>query len=130
VELHGITDQIINFFAVFADIAGFTAWSSVREPALVFTLLEGLYGTFDEIASKLSPRGFYFFFFSTISQMFTFLQIDVEVCQSVKNKAIEPSWVDCPWRCVDSFKVYFLTFPSSSSHNSLQGRDNRRFGKQ
>ena len=38
--------------AVFADIAGFTAWSSVREPAQVFTLLESLYGAFDKIAHR------------------------------------------------------------------------------
>ena len=37
-------------FAVFADIAGFTAWSSVREPAQVFALLEALYGAFDALA--------------------------------------------------------------------------------
>lgn len=35
---------------VFADIAGFTAWSSVREPSHVFSLLETLYGAFDKIA--------------------------------------------------------------------------------
>lgn len=34
----------------FADIAGFTAWSSVREPSHVFSLLETLYGAFDKIA--------------------------------------------------------------------------------
>jgi len=36
----------------FADISGFTAWSSVREPSHVFTLLETLYGSFDKIAKK------------------------------------------------------------------------------
>lgn len=36
--------------SVHADIAGFTAWSSVREPAQVFTLLETLYRAFDELA--------------------------------------------------------------------------------
>lgn len=36
----------------FADIAGFTAWSSSREPAQVFTLLETLYGAFDKIAKR------------------------------------------------------------------------------
>ena len=36
----------------FGDISGFTAWSSVREPAHVFTLLETLYGAFDKIAKK------------------------------------------------------------------------------
>lgn len=34
----------------FADISGFTAWSSVREPSHVFVLLETLYGAFDKIA--------------------------------------------------------------------------------
>jgi class 3 adenylate cyclase len=37
---------------MFADIAGFTAWSSVREPSQVFTLLEALYRSFDEIAKR------------------------------------------------------------------------------
>lgn len=36
----------------FADIAGFTAWSSVREPANVFTLLESIYGAFDRVARR------------------------------------------------------------------------------
>lgn len=35
-----------------ADIAGFTAWASVREPVQVFRLLETLYGAFDEIAHR------------------------------------------------------------------------------
>jgi len=34
----------------FADIAGFTAWSSVREPSKVFKLLESVFRAFDEIA--------------------------------------------------------------------------------
>ena len=37
---------------MFADIVGFTAWSSVREPAQVFTLLENLYSAFDAIAEQ------------------------------------------------------------------------------
>jgi len=37
---------------MFGDIAGFTAWSSVREPSQVFTLLETLYRAFDAIAKK------------------------------------------------------------------------------
>lgn len=36
----------------FGDIAGFTAWSSSRTPADVFTLLESLYGAFDKLAAK------------------------------------------------------------------------------
>jgi class 3 adenylate cyclase len=37
---------------MFADISGFTAWSSVREPSQVFTLLEQIYNSFDAIAKK------------------------------------------------------------------------------
>ena len=35
-----------------ADIAGFTAWSSTREPAMVFELLETLYAAFDDVAER------------------------------------------------------------------------------
>ena len=38
---------------MFADMVGFTAWSSSREPAQVFTLLEIVYHSFDAIAKKL-----------------------------------------------------------------------------
>jgi Adenylate and Guanylate cyclase catalytic domain len=37
---------------MFADIAGFTAWSSERQPTQVFHLLETLYAAFDEIAKR------------------------------------------------------------------------------
>jgi class 3 adenylate cyclase len=37
---------------MFADISGFTAWSSEREPAQVFKLLETIYRSFDRIARK------------------------------------------------------------------------------
>lgn len=37
---------------LFADIAGFTAWSSTREPHQVFTLLETVFHTFDALAKK------------------------------------------------------------------------------
>ena len=35
-----------------ADLAGFTQWSSTRQPEDVFTLLETLYNAFDKIAVK------------------------------------------------------------------------------
>jgi class 3 adenylate cyclase len=38
---------------MFADIAGFTAWASSREPSHVFTLLETLYGAFDRQARRM-----------------------------------------------------------------------------
>jgi class 3 adenylate cyclase len=47
-----IADLFTESTVLFADIAGFTAWSSVREPAQVFTLLESLYRAFDEIAKR------------------------------------------------------------------------------
>ncbi|KAL3926182.1 MAG: hypothetical protein SGBAC_013575 [Bacillariaceae sp.] len=37
---------------MFADLAGFTAWSSARQPVEVFELLETLYGCFDKIALR------------------------------------------------------------------------------
>jgi class 3 adenylate cyclase len=43
-----------NVTVVFADIAGFTAWSSTREPSQVFTLLESIYSAFDKIAYRHS----------------------------------------------------------------------------
>jgi hypothetical protein len=51
------TEPIADLFpkatVLFADIAGFTAWSSEREPSQVFALLETLYGGIDNIARKL-----------------------------------------------------------------------------
>jgi class 3 adenylate cyclase len=37
---------------MFADLAGFTAWSSKRSPTQVFELLECIYSSFDDIALK------------------------------------------------------------------------------
>jgi Adenylate and Guanylate cyclase catalytic domain len=69
------TKQIAELFPettiMFADIAGFTAWASSREPSHVFTLLETLYGAFDSQARRMGefgdfvwcmPRHCYFFF--------------------------------------------------------------------
>ena len=47
-----IADLYPQTTIMFADIAGFTAWSSSREPAQVFTLLETFYKAFDDIASR------------------------------------------------------------------------------
>jgi class 3 adenylate cyclase len=50
------TKPIADFFAsatiMFADVEGFTAWSSTREPFQVFSFLESLYGAFDQLAAK------------------------------------------------------------------------------
>ncbi len=47
---------VADFFpettVMFADIAGFTAWCSVREPTQVFLLLETIYGAFDGLARR------------------------------------------------------------------------------
>eukprot|EP00980_Cylindrotheca_fusiformis_P001176 scaffold322_cov88-Cylindrotheca_fusiformis.AAC.3 len=37
---------------VFADLVGFTAWSSAREPHQVFILLETIFGAFDKLAYR------------------------------------------------------------------------------
>jgi class 3 adenylate cyclase len=47
-----IADFFPHCTVLFADIVGFTAWSSVRDPTQVFTLLECLYNCFDDIARK------------------------------------------------------------------------------
>jgi len=47
-----IAELFIQCTVMFADIAGFTAWSSQREPAEVFTLLESVYSAFDAIAKR------------------------------------------------------------------------------
>jgi len=47
-----IADLFPSATVIFADISGFTAWSSTREPTQVFTLLENIYGSFDQIAYR------------------------------------------------------------------------------
>ncbi|KAL3912900.1 MAG: hypothetical protein SGILL_006704 [Bacillariaceae sp.] len=47
-----IADLFTDCTVMFADIANFTAWSSVRDPGQVFTLLETLYGAFDQTAAR------------------------------------------------------------------------------
>jgi Adenylate and Guanylate cyclase catalytic domain len=47
-----IADLFPHTTIMFADIVGFTAWSSVREPTQVFILLETLYHAFDQIANR------------------------------------------------------------------------------
>ena len=37
---------------MFGDLVGFTAWSSLREPSQVFTLMETIYASFDENAAQ------------------------------------------------------------------------------
>jgi len=52
--LSPIADLFPHSTVLFADIAGFTAWSSTREPAQVFILLQTVYQAFDVIAKRLS----------------------------------------------------------------------------
>lgn len=47
-----IADLFENTTIMFADLVGFTAWSSKRTPVEVFELLEAIYGVFDVIATK------------------------------------------------------------------------------
>ena len=52
-NLEPIAEMFPDVTVVFADIAGFTAWSSEREPHQVFMLLETLYRAFDKAANRL-----------------------------------------------------------------------------
>ena len=47
-----IADLYTSATIMFADIVGFTAWSSTREPTQVFTLLESLFSAYDTIAKR------------------------------------------------------------------------------
>eukprot|EP00934_Nitzschia_sp_Nitz4_P005403 Nitzschia sp. Nitz4//scaffold296_size27349//382//4345//NITZ4_008196-RA/size27349-snap-gene-0.39-mRNA-1//1//CDS//3329546261//5393//frame0 len=47
-----LADLFLETTILFADITGFTAWSSVREPSQVFTLLETVYSAFDGLAKS------------------------------------------------------------------------------
>jgi class 3 adenylate cyclase len=47
-----LADLFLETTIMFADICGFTAWSSAREPNQVFMLLESVYGTFDQIVKR------------------------------------------------------------------------------
>ena len=47
-----IADLFPSATVLFGDISGFTAWSSERDPAQVFTLLESIYNAFDKIANR------------------------------------------------------------------------------
>ena len=51
-----IADIFLEATILFADIVGFTAWSSMREPEQVFTLLETLFSALDKCAKR---RGVY-----------------------------------------------------------------------
>eukprot|EP00980_Cylindrotheca_fusiformis_P011407 scaffold2642_cov120-Cylindrotheca_fusiformis.AAC.16 len=47
-----IAELFPSVTVVFADLVGFTAWSSAREPHHVFILLETIYGAFDKLAYR------------------------------------------------------------------------------
>lgn len=47
-----IADLFPNCSVFFADISGFTAWSSTREPAEVFILLQSIFQKFDNLAKR------------------------------------------------------------------------------
>jgi Adenylate and Guanylate cyclase catalytic domain len=47
-----VAELFANCTVLFADISGFTAWSSTREPELVFVLLQTVFFGFDTIAKR------------------------------------------------------------------------------
>ena len=52
VQSKPMADLFLETTVLFADIVGFTAWSSAREPFQVFTLLEHVYASFDQVAKR------------------------------------------------------------------------------
>lgn len=48
-----IADLYPKCSVCFADLVGFTAWSSQRSPEMVFMLLEGIFARWDKIATRL-----------------------------------------------------------------------------
>jgi class 3 adenylate cyclase len=51
-DMAPIADLVPHATVLFADISGFTAWSSTRDPAQVFILLQNVYQAFDIIAKR------------------------------------------------------------------------------
>eukprot|EP00538_Stauroneis_constricta_P006078 CAMPEP_0119560742 /NCGR_PEP_ID=MMETSP1352-20130426/15713_1 /TAXON_ID=265584 /ORGANISM="Stauroneis constricta, Strain CCMP1120" /LENGTH=2006 /DNA_ID=CAMNT_0007608791 /DNA_START=28 /DNA_END=6048 /DNA_ORIENTATION=+ len=51
-SIQPIADYFPHCTVLFADVTGFSAWSSEREPSQVFILLEALFQTMDRIARK------------------------------------------------------------------------------
>ena len=49
-----IADLFPEASVLFADISGFSAWASERQPSEVFTLLETFFTSFDSLARRLS----------------------------------------------------------------------------
>lgn len=47
-----LAELFLETTLLFADIAGFTAWSSTREPTQVFDLLECVYSELDKLSKK------------------------------------------------------------------------------
>jgi Adenylate and Guanylate cyclase catalytic domain len=86
-----IADLFTDCTVMFADIANFTAWSSVREPGQVFTLLETLYGAFDQIAAK---RGV---FKVEVSCKLDIQYQDVDICSFLTRHSLSLNSAD-HWR--------------------------------
>ena len=52
IDMEPIADLFPNATVFICDIAGFTAWSSTRDPSQVFILLQAIYQAFDVIAKR------------------------------------------------------------------------------
>jgi class 3 adenylate cyclase len=84
---------------MFMDIAGFTAWSSERQPTQVFQLLEGIYKAFDEIAKKLRV-----FKVETIGDSYVSFIVRRVVAVHCTVSKFSVSFAGCPSRvcCLDA----------------------------
>ena len=94
-----IADLYQDCTVFFADIAGFTAWSSVRCPSDVFRLLGTVYGAFDKLAER---RGV--FKVETIGDSYMYVHFDIKM--SSFNVVYVPIVSD--FLCCSSFLLLLL----------------------
>eukprot|EP00980_Cylindrotheca_fusiformis_P011777 scaffold2813_cov114-Cylindrotheca_fusiformis.AAC.3 len=92
-----LADLFPSVTVVFADIAGFTAWSSAREPQQVFVLLESIYSAFDRIAYRHSV-----FKVETVGDCYV---AAVGLPEPIDNHAV----VACKFACDCLKKMYEMT---------------------
>lgn len=83
-----LADLFPHCTVLFADISGFTAWSSTRDPAQVFILLQTVYQAFDKISKRR--------------------KVCPPLCQKRnlrENFCLLTLWESCLWLCQKVFKV-------------------------
>jgi Adenylate and Guanylate cyclase catalytic domain len=98
-----IADLFTETTILFADLAGFSAWSSVREPSQVFMLLETLFRSFDEIAKKHNVFKVCFFLVHFEFEYRRFHQNLLTACVVYCNRLKRSGTVTWQWRVCPRF---------------------------